>query len=441
MRFPFAIGAVVVGVPTTCQTPLSGHVSPVLAVLPTAMVSGFSWLPVLRVNAVSLLSSYKQELKLPYFFVHLLYVLMQQYKRRTWGCTLFASSRILIIFTSFNLESKMPANKNFVSRIAILDECLRNRRRKWTLQDLIDTVNEKALEQFGSNEVKKRTIQDDISYLEYNLGAPIERRREGRITYFSYSDPDYSIKNLPISQEEIGHLKDAVQILKQVNDFKILDEVDVIVNKLQNTIDTNVPDSYCIIQFEKHTVALGMEYIDDLFCAIKDKTTLRISYQPFNATEPSQFIFHPYLLKEYRNRWFLFGRRDSEDKLTNLALDRIKEIKNSQAEFIVNDLFDPEIYFKFLIGVTVPVDEHPQLIRIAVTKAQAPYIKTKPIHHSQQVVKEYKDGKILIELTLLCNFELRSVLMGFGGELDVLEPQSLRQSMKELFQSAASVYS
>ncbi|WP_217602364.1 YafY family protein [Chitinophaga sp. GbtcB8] len=335
----------------------------------------------------------------------------------------------------------MPANKNFAFRIAILDECLRNRRRKWTLQDLIDTVNDKLWDQFGQKDVRKRTIQDDIKQLEMTLGAPIERRKEGRVTYFMYSDPDFSIKNLPISHEEVEYLKDAIKILKQVNDFKILEEVEVIVNKLQHTVDTNIPESHCIIQFEKHTVARGTEYIDNIFYAIKEKTPLRITYQSFNATAPNQFVFHPYLLKEYRNRWFLFGRKENDKKLTNLALDRIQEIKNSLVSFIGNDLFDPDIYFESLIGVTVPTDEVPQPIRIKVSRLQAPYIRTKPIHRTQQVLEEYPDGGMLIALNLLCNYELRSVLLGFGGELEVLEPQDLREAMKKLFLSGLAVYS
>jgi len=335
----------------------------------------------------------------------------------------------------------MPANKNFSSRILVLDECLRNRMRKWTLQGLVDTVSEKISEQFGQKAVKKRTIQNDLRYLEDNLGAPIEKKRVGKDIYFTYSDPHFSIKNLPVSQEEVGHLKDAIRILKQINDFKVLDEVDVIINKLQHTINTNVPDNHSIIQFELHTVADGCKYIDDLFYAIKDKSALRISYQSFKASVPRRFVFHPYLLKEYRNRWFLFGRREDEQELTNLALDRIKEMRNSSVAFKENDLFDPDTYFESMIGVTVPANEQPQQIWIKVSGSQVSYVKTKPIHHSQQVLEAYTDGSILIQLYLLCNYELRSVLLGFGGELEVLAPLALREDMRVLFQSGTAVYS
>ncbi|RZK11571.1 MAG: WYL domain-containing protein [Flavobacterium sp.] len=333
----------------------------------------------------------------------------------------------------------MPDNKNFAYRIEIIDECLRNRFRKWTLQNLIDAVNDKLMERYGKT-AGKRTIQDDLKFMKEEKEAPIEKRKDGAITYFFYSDVNYSLKNLPIKDEEIGFLNDAINILRQVNDFKLIQDVDEIVNKLQNTVNTNIENGPSIIQFEKHTTAIGTEYIDDIFSAIKDKCALRITYQSFNANESMQFIFHPYLLKEYRNRWFVIGRQEASNKITNLALDRIKAIKNSNSQYVPNDLFDPETYFNNLIGVSMPEGETIQQIDIRVAAKQAPYIRTKPIHHTQEVIKEYAKGDILIRVWLINNYELRSVLQSFGCDLEVLKPASLRESLIETFQNAMECY-
>jgi predicted DNA-binding transcriptional regulator YafY len=333
----------------------------------------------------------------------------------------------------------MPQNKGFALRIELLDECLRNRLRKWTLQDLIDKVSEKLNELYGTS-ASKRTIQDDLKYLRDEKGAPVTRIKDGSKTYFSYSDPNFSIKNLPIKAEEIGYLIDAINILKQVSDFKILNDVDEIVNKLQNTVSTNEVGSASIIQFERHTTAIGTEYIDDIFTAIKEKTVLRISYQPFNATDPKEYIFHPYLLKEYRNRWFVIGRKSNTDSITNFALDRIKGLKNSKDEYISNNLFNVETYFNNLIGVTFPENAIPEIVEIKVAPKQVPYIKTKPIHHTQQVIREYKDGSLLITLSLICNYELRAVLLSFGNDMKVNKPLFLRDEIKEILGLAIKNY-
>jgi predicted DNA-binding transcriptional regulator YafY len=167
---------------------------------------------------------------------------------------------------------------------------------------------------------------------------------------------------------------------------------------------------------------------------------LRISYQSFKAENPKSCIFHPYLLKEYRNRWFLIGRRGDSDSITNFALDRIKGIKNSGKDYLPNDLIDTENYFNHLIGVTKPNEEEIQSIEIKVSAKQVPYVRTKPIHHSQEIIREYKNGDVVIKLFLICNYELRSVLLSFGDDLEVRKPQKLRQEMKLVFSEALKKY-
>ncbi len=333
----------------------------------------------------------------------------------------------------------MPQNKDFALRIEIIDECLRNKLRKWTLQALIDTVNEKLSERYGKT-ASKRTIQADIKYMIDEKGAPIEKIKEGSVTYFLYGETDYSIKNLPVKQEEVQLLNDVISMLKGVSDIKIFQEVEGIINKLQNTVKTNVENSPSLIQFEKNTISAGSGHIEPVFEAIKGKLPLRITYHPFTAKEAVQCVFYPYLLKEFRNRWFLIGRKDESAQITILALDRIKQIKNSAAGFVENDLFDPETYFNNLIGVSVPLGELVQPIVVKVAAGQAPYIRTKPIHPTQEIIKEYANGGILIRLYLINNYELRSVLLGYGSDVEVIKPQALRESLNDIFRKGVEKY-
>lgn len=333
----------------------------------------------------------------------------------------------------------MPANKDFAIRIEIIDECLRNSLHKWTLDRLIETVNSKLVEQYGKT-ASKRTIQNDIKFLIEEKNAPIAKKKDGSNTYFFYLDKTFSIKNLPLEEDEVLLLKDAINILRQVNEFQILGEVANIIKKLENTVASSKEAKPSCIQFERNTVATGAQYIDDIFASITGKSALRISYQPFTATEPKQLVFHPYLLKEFRNRWFLIGRNGDAKNISILALDRIKEIKNSSSSFITNDLFDPETYFNNIIGVTLPEGQTVNEIEIKVASNQVPYIKTKPIHHTQEITKQYKNGDIIVKLWLINNYELRSVLLSYGGDVEVLKPESLREEIIAVFQKAAKAY-
>lgn len=174
--------------------------------------------------------------------------------------------------------------------------------------------------------------------------------------------------------------------------------------------------------------------------AIKNKNALRVAYHPYTHPEPAERIVHPYLLKEFRNRWFLLGREGNAKRVTNYALDRIKKIRPSHEAFIGNDIFDPEQYFNYLVGVSVPEGAAPECIEIKVHKQAAPCVLSKPIHLNQETVRSYKDGRILIRLTLIINYELKSMLLSYGPGLQVRKPKSLRDALKEILSEMMVLY-
>ena len=205
-------------------------------------------------------------------------------------------------------------------------------------------------------------------------------------------------------------------------------------------MSTNIEGRLGIIQFEHHVRAAGTERLQDLFEAIKGKTVLRITYQPFGKEE-REHIIHPYLLKEFRNRWFLLGRIDGHAFVTNLALDRMKKVKPIlRHAYVENNVFDPDAYFDHLIGVTWPDGAQPETITLRVSAAIYPYIHTKPIHHSQTVVREYRDGSRRITLRLVNNYELRMALMSMGPGVVVEGPEELRKTMVEMYREGLKHY-
>ncbi len=333
----------------------------------------------------------------------------------------------------------MPENKDFTRRIEILDECLRRRQKKWFIEDLLDAVNSKLDDRFDKK-VSKRTLYNDLDYLQNEKLAPIVKGRDGQKVFYCYEDATYSVLNLPISEEEISKLKDAIKMLREVNDFNLLDDVDLVVEKLEHSIATHVPDSRSMIQFEKHTYAEGAAYIDDLFSAVKGKSVLKVTYQPFGSDAPQEWIIHPYLLKEYRNRWFIICRREGATQVSNLALDRIKKIRNSSLPFVDNDLFDPATFYEHLIGVTFPTGEVVQEIILKVKGRQINYIKTKPIHSSQEIMEESDENTLIIKLHLISNYELQSVLLGYTPDIEVLQPVALRDQLKEKYTAALDAF-
>jgi predicted DNA-binding transcriptional regulator YafY len=327
----------------------------------------------------------------------------------------------------------MPATKKQIKRLEILDELLS--RRRFTLDELLSHLNSRISD--GTETINKRTLFRDINYLMEEKNAPIHR--PGKWDNCYYYTEKFSLKTLPLDEEDVSYLKKAVEILKQVDDFKMLEEIDAIVHKLENrmyTVDPVVP----AVQFERHTASAGQEYFDDLYDAIVSKSPLNIGYQPYLQHHALSRLVHPYLLKEYRNRWFLLGREGGEKRVSVFALDRIRSIRNADAPFVENDLFELETYFNHLIGVSVPYGSTPEKIQIKVFKALAPYIKSKPIHHNQVLVNEYKDGSLRIELDLIINYEFKSTLLSYGAGLQVMGPEAFRIEIRELIQKMHKLY-
>jgi predicted DNA-binding transcriptional regulator YafY len=331
----------------------------------------------------------------------------------------------------------MPKVKDFYHRIEIIDECFRQKGKKWNIETLLKSVNQKLEDRYEET-ISKRTLQYAIAYLIDEKGAPIEKIKDGANVLYYYGDSNYSIKNLPLTDEEVVMLKDAVEVIKQIGSTSIAQDAVAIIGKLENTIAQNPIADRTIIQFERQTVATGLEHMDDIFNAVKEKTVLKITYQPFGKDAYDQIV-HPYLLKEYRNRWFLIGRDDKHDSICNLALDRMRSVRPSQKKFTENELFDPGTYFNNLIGVTFPLGEEISNIVLKVSPNQVPYIKTKPIHFTQET-EDLQDGWILVKLNLITNYELRSVLLSYGADIEVLEPIGLRNQMKEILHNAGKNY-
>jgi predicted DNA-binding transcriptional regulator YafY len=333
----------------------------------------------------------------------------------------------------------MPANKDFSRRLHILDDCLRRRQRHWTISVLLEEVNRRLAEQFGKG-ISQRSLYDDLKALNLEYDAPIEKYKQGGETCYRYADPNFSIYKIPVSQEDIATLRDAIDLLSQVNGFPIASELAEVLGRLENTVYTNIEGRHALIQFEQNGLAHGNQHVHNLFEAIKGKTVLRIEYQPFGK-ESKEHIVHPYLLKEFRNRWFLLGRIDGREDVTNFALDRMRKIKPLlKHPYQENDVFDPDTYFDAVIGVTLPDGAQPEEIILRASAQLWPYLQTKPLHPSQTIVKEYKDGSVKLSLRLVPNYELRMALMSMGPGVVVESPEGLRGEMRELYEKGSFIY-
>jgi predicted DNA-binding transcriptional regulator YafY len=213
----------------------------------------------------------------------------------------------------------------------------------------------------------------------------------------------------------------------------------VLVQKLEDKIVAAKTKQSPVIDIEKNENLRGLEFIEVIFRAIRKKLALEIWYQSFKAKRPGKILFHPYLLKEYRNRWFVIGSKAGEQAIINLALDRIKDIDISkETTYYQNPDFDPATYYENVIGVTV-TGMRPMNVHLLFEPEHAPYVLTKPLHHTQKVVSEDETG-VEIAIKVKLNFELEKEILGFGDGVKVLAPEGLKNRIAAILKNACRKY-
>ncbi|MBR0116227.1 MAG: WYL domain-containing protein [Prevotella sp.] len=336
----------------------------------------------------------------------------------------------------------MPANKNALIRYKTIDNCLRNRYRRWTLEDLVDACSDALYDMEGITKgVSVRTVQGDIQMMrsdKLGYNAPIEVYDH---KYYRYADSDYSIMDMPMSQNDYEVMQEAVDMLRQLEDFGQFAEMADVVSRLQDKLAISRNNRKPIIHFDSVPDLKGIRLLNPLYNYIAHKQTLRIVYQSFSARQPSEYIICPYLLKEFRNRWFLFCSKASNLLMFNLALDRIQSVEPVDVPFRENPDFDPEHFFDDVIGVSKNIGGKPRTIKFWASREQSKYIKTKPIHRSQQLMKEnLEDGSCVFRIDVVFNIEMYSVFMSYGPGVRILYPQSAVKYMRDKLREALDQY-
>ena len=336
----------------------------------------------------------------------------------------------------------MATNKHAIIRYQTLDKCFRNTGRKYFIEDLMKACSD-AIEKYTGIEanISRRQIFGDITFLKENEGYLIElddRCKDGKRVYYRYKDVNFSILNQPMNVKEEQQLREAILTLSRFKGMPQFDWVEELAMKLETKLNLKDVTSK-VIEFDENKYLVGKNFISDLYDAILSKQVLNICYKSFKVEEAIEIIFHPYYLKQYNNRWFVFGRNHTYNSIQNLSLDRILNIEhNNQIQFIDNDLVDFNEYFEDIIGVSIE-NESVQTVVLKVEKSLLPYIQTKPLHESQ-FIKSFDENFGLVVIKVIPNYELESLILSFGERVELLEPEALKEKLKDRIKKLNEVY-
>ena len=334
----------------------------------------------------------------------------------------------------------MPTNFDAVLRYHTIDQCLQNRFRSWTWEDLAEKCTDAIVDATGNRKkdsISKRTIQNDIKIMRSNhLGyeAPISVRNGE----YYYEDPNYSIRNATVTQADIRNMAAAIKMFKTYKGLEFFGEVESLINKLEKQVHVKTyTEVQKIICFEQVPPSCGQEKVNPLMQAILSREAIKLSYKKYNKEEVKSYILHPYFLKEYRNRWYILGWFEEGSYIKTFALDRIIGFEPANdVDYIDRHKPDPEAYFKNTIGITLN-NSGPETILLKFTGSQLPYIRSQPLHESQEIVQETSDS-LTIQLKLTLNYELESKILSYADEVEVVQPIVLRDKINARIGAAFS---
>ncbi len=306
----------------------------------------------------------------------------------------------------------MPLNKNAYLRYLAIDRLLS--KRKLSRDQLFKRVNSEL-----NLNITKFTIDKDLKFLKEHFLAPIKSSKNG----LYYDDPKFTITVSNLSKAEQRALEFAVDMLENASSSVLIQEAKATINKLNRKLSTGTRDSN-VISSDLTLKVEGIEHLSPLYDSIVQKECIIIDY---NSPRQKKIVKHhvsPYLLKEYKSRWYVVGYSDQKAFTIVLALDRIKSIRSSNTTFHIDPEFNATKYFKHSFGITHRQYQKPEKVKFWVDKDAYYFMKVRPLHNSQKVLEE-QEGGYIVQLEVFLSEELLIELMGLGGRVRVLSPPEL----------------
>lgn len=332
----------------------------------------------------------------------------------------------------------MPINKDAYSRYKAIDQYLRQVDYAKTSR-----LSEICTERLGIP-VSKRTIQKDIKDLKEDtvlqIYAPIEYCNRKKAYYYPENVNDI-FPAIELNEEEISALLFYGKVHNQYNNLGIFNEITSAIEKVLDSSNIKkdykeAVTGYPLILTEKTPPLKGSEQLLKIMQALKLKKQIVFNYHKFGG-ETKERVISPYLLKEDRHMWYIIGYYEKRKKIITFAVDRMAKVRIADNQIIKVD-FNPNEYFKFSFGITVP-EEDPIKVILLFSQNQGNYIKTLPIHDTQEIISDNQKG-LKISVFVKPSYEFYSKILSYGEDVQIIEPESIADTLRRRIESTLKLY-
>jgi predicted DNA-binding transcriptional regulator YafY len=278
----------------------------------------------------------------------------------------------------------------------------------------------------------------DITWLIKEKKAPIEIYKDGKAHCYRLTRP-WTLKGYDLEDEDIVNVINFISAGLQIEALNIIPGLKDTLASMAGIVETHYNSEKRRLAFETGMKADGHQFISTIYKSLIAEKTITVHYKKFGEKECQPCIVHPYLLKYYDHRYYLYCLTEGKGE-RQYGLDRIVKIGDADVEFIPCDYDDPEEFYKSIIGVTNDANAPVQKIVLLFTNPMNYYQETWGWHTSQKILKEFPDGSLLVTYDLKINPELIARLQSVSDSVRVLAPLSLKETIISKAQSVVDLY-
>ena len=322
----------------------------------------------------------------------------------------------------------MANSKHAHLRYNILDYCFRN--KSYGFEELLRTLNEGISELYPGEEISERTLREDIKVFRDKVNGFDAPLPEGKRTY-TYSDTNFTIAQRPLQKYEQYLVDAAQQLLSRFENHPKYNKLAEALIKFQDE-EEQENDAKRILFYDHNEEYKGIRFLKPLYLAIKKKQALQVIYKGFKDKESSVFEFHPHILKQYNRRWFVFGYNKTVERWQHsIPLDeRLISFETLEDVNYLDSDKDWETFFRTMVGVVRPKEAQIEKVVLRFHKERENNVKTKPFQPDfEEFFEEEKQDQVWFEIII--NKELVQQLLSYGQDVEVLEPEVLREQLRE----------
>jgi len=325
----------------------------------------------------------------------------------------------------------MAFSKHAHYRYNILDHCFRE--LNLSFKELKTHLNRKLEVAYNGEQITERQLGYDLKVFrrkEDGFNAPLPLH----IRNYRYTDPNFSIAQRPLLEYEKYLVDAAARLLERFENHDKYSKLAEALVRFQEIENIESDDLGKILYYDHNEEYKGIRWLKPLYHAIKKKQVLKVKTKMFNKDESEIFEFHPYLLKQYNRRWFVFGYNPAKkEPKWSIPLDkRLEDIFEIEEEVqYIESETDWEDHFNSIVGIVTPRNKKMQRVVLKFhNETRMEHFTTKPfIATYEEFFEEEKNDQVWFDCFI--NRELVQQILSYGSDVEVLEPESLREKMKE----------